>query len=109
MATANSIQPTLENIRTMQSSINEMDGMVQRSQEKIEAATGCIKLLLKKPDSRFLRGRLKALCDLINDQAFDAKNCVNSESEKWSANYIDEFEREEISQIFKAVKEDANV
>ena len=95
MADFKCIDPTPETVKTLQTALNEADYRAQGAEEKINAATHAIKLMLKGPDSGGQRLRIKTLCELIENQSFDVMNTINSLAEKAGAHYVDEISRKE--------------
>lgn len=102
MATFKSIQPTAENIRGLQNSLNEADIIVHGAYEKIRAAVVSIELMIKELDNIGLRRNIKAMCEIIDYHAADAENIVNCEAEKWGAHYISEDLRERVLKVAEA-------
>lgn len=107
MATFKSIQPTDENIRGLQNSLNDADITVQGAYDKIRAAVVSIELMIKELDDIGLRRNIKAMCEIIDFHAADAEGVVNSEAEKWGADYISDETRELILQVEEAANSKA--
>ena len=93
MADIKYIEPTPANIERLQIAFNEADCIVQGADEKIQAATHHIKLMLGEPDSVWLREHIKTLCEQIETNSFDAMNAVNSFAEDAGAHYVNEKSR----------------
>lgn len=90
MATFKCIEASAENIAQMQSTMNEMDCMVQATEEKISAVMKAMKMMLKESDLSKVRNELTTLCDVVWAESCSAMNYVNCEAERWGAHYIEE-------------------
>ena len=105
MADFKYIEPTAVNIKRLQIAFNEADCIAQGADEKIQAATAHIKLMLREPDSVWLREHIKTLCELIEHNSFDAINAVNSFAEDAGAHYVNEKSRIEETVIHAAARQ----
>ena len=90
MADFKYIEPTPGNIKKLQIAFNEADCIVQGADEKIQAATHDVKLMLGEPDSVWQREHIKTLCELIEHSSFDAMNGVTSCGVDAGVQYVNE-------------------
>lgn len=104
MATFKFIEPTDNNIKELQEGLLEADMYCQLANEKIQAASTAICLMLREPDSGALRLQIKTLCEIIEHQAFVAMNDVNSIAEQCGAHYVDELARAEAGRLHAAAR-----
>ena len=93
MADFKYLEPTAVNTERLQIAFKAANYIAQLADEKIQAATNHIKLMLREPNSVWLREHIKTLCDVIEHNSFDAMNAVNSFVEDAGAHYVNEKSR----------------
>ena len=104
MADFKYIEPTPGNIKKLQIAFNEADCIVQGADEKIQAATHDVKLMLGEPDSVWQREHIKTLCELIEHSSFDAMNTVNRFADDVGAHYLNKKSCLEVTVNYAALR-----
>ncbi len=104
MATSKFIEPTPENLQKLRNAMTEMDCHVQEAEQGICAMAAGIKALLTSPDSGIVREQVYRLCTLIEDQATNSMDRVNSLAEEWGANFADEADRQRTRRLHDACR-----